>query len=120
MGYTNFRGFDFQGVGPRDKKTKDPLNGTKMWRQVTEIKFPSGLPDDWKISASIFNELGCLWQPGQKNSDTIDSKKMRASVGAGILWTSPFGPIGMSYSVPYRRHKYDEQRHFQLQFSNIF
>jgi outer membrane protein insertion porin family len=120
MGYTNFRGFDFQGIGPRDKKTGDPLNGTRMWRQVTEIKFPSGLPDDWKINASVFNEFGCLWQPGQKDSNTQDSKKMRASFGAGILWTSPFGPIGISYAVPYRSQKYDESRRLQLQFSNIF
>lgn len=120
MGYDSFRGFDFQGIGPRDKITGDPLNGTKMWRNVIEIKFPSGLPDDWKINASVFHELGALWKPGQKNSNTLDSRKMRASAGAGILWASPFGPIGMSYSWPYRRQKYDEQRQLQLQFSNIF
>ena len=120
MGYDSFRGFDFQGVGPRDKKTGDPLNGTKMWRNVIEIKFPSGLPDDWKINASVFNELGCLWKPGQKDENTLDSKKMRASAGLGILWASPFGPIGMSYSWPYLRNKYDDARRMQLQFSNIF
>ncbi len=120
MGYDSFRGFDFQGIGPRDKATGDPLNGTRMWRQVTEIKFPSGLPDDWKINASIFHELGSLWKPGQRDNNTLDSRKMRASAGAGILWASPFGPIGMSYSWPYRRQKYDEKRQLQLQFSNIF
>ncbi len=120
MGYTNFRGFDFQGIGPRDKLTGDPLGGTKMWRNVVEIKFPSGLPDDWKINASVFNELGCLWHPGQKDKNTVDDRKMRASAGVGILWTSPFGPIGISYSIPYKRQKYDEKRPFQLQFSNIF
>ena len=120
MGYTNFRGFDFQGVGPRDGKTGDPLNGTRVWRNVVEIKFPSGLPDDWKINMSVFNELGCLWEPGQKNRDTQDSRKLRASAGVGILWSSPFGPIGMSYSVPYRYQKFDQKRQFQIQFSNIF
>lgn len=120
MGYTNFRGFDFQGIGPRDSKTGDPLNGTRMWRNVVEIKFPSGLPDDWKINASVFNELGCLWQPGQKDSNTKDSRKLRASVGTGILWTSPFGPIGMSYSIPYKYQKFDQKRQFQIQFSNMF
>jgi len=78
------------------------------------------LPDDWKINASVFNELGCLWEPGQKDANTLDSKKMRASAGLGILWTSPFGPIGMSYSWPYLRNKYDDARRMQLQFSNIF
>lgn len=120
MGYDTFRGFDFQGIGPRDKKTGDPLNGTRMWRNVIEIKFPSGLPDDWKVNASVFHELGSLWKPGQKDNNTLDSKSVRASVGAGILWASPFGPIGMSYSFPYRREKYDESRRMQLQFSNIF
>lgn len=120
MGYNNFRGFDFQGIGPRDKRTTDPLNGTRMWRNVVEIQFPSGLPDDWKINASVFNELGCLWKPGQKDGDTLDSKRMRASAGVGLLWASPFGPIGVSYSFPYRREKYDDQRRLQLQFSNIF
>ncbi|MCE2715855.1 MAG: outer membrane protein assembly factor BamA [Pseudomonadota bacterium] len=120
MGYDSFRGFDFQGVGPRDKKTGDPLNGTRMWRNVVEIKFPSGLPDDWKINASVFHELGALWKPGERDRDTQDSQSMRASAGGGVLWTSPFGPIGMSYSFPYRRQKYDVARRFQLQFSNIF
>ncbi len=91
-----------------------------MWRAVVELKFPSGLPDDWKINASVFNEFGCLWQPGQKDKDTIDDKKMRASAGVSILWTSPFGPIGISYAIPYRHQKYDDQRRLQLQFSNIF
>ena len=120
LGYTSFRGFDFQGIGPRDEKTKDALNGTKFWRATVEIKFPSGLPDDWKISANVFNDFGCLWAPGQKDSNTISDTKMRASAGAGILWASPFGPIGITYAWPYMRQKYDEKRFIQLQFSNIF
>jgi outer membrane protein insertion porin family len=120
MGYTNLRGFDFQGVGPRDKTTKDALNGTRMWRASVEIKFPSGLPDDWKISASVFNDWGCLWEPGQKDSNTQSDTKIRAAAGAGILWASPFGPLGLTYAIPYMSQKYDERRSIQLQFSNIF
>jgi len=120
MGYTNFRGFEFQGVGPRDNATKDPLNGTKMWSATVEIKFPSGLPDDWKISANVFNDFGSLWDPGQKDSNTLNDRKMRASAGAGILWASPFGPIGVTYAVPYLSQKYDEKRNIQLQFQNMF
>lgn len=120
MGYTNLRGFDFQGIGPRDKATRDPLNGTRMWRASVELKFPSGLPEDWKISASVFNDWGCLWAPGQKDSNTQDDRKIRAAAGVGVLWTSPFGPIGVTYAVPYMSQKYDEKRSVQLQFSNLF
>ncbi len=120
MGYTDLRGFDFQGVGPRDKVTKDPLNGTRMWRASVELKFPSGLPDDWKISGSIFNDWGCLWDPGQTDANSVSDRKIRAAAGVGILWTSPFGPIGVTYAVPYMSQKYDEKRPIQLQFSNMF
>jgi len=120
MGYTNLRGFDFQGIGPRDQVTKDPLNGTRMWRASVELKFPSGLPDDWKISANIFNDWGCLWEPGQKDSNSQVDTKVRAAAGVGVLWASPFGPIGLTYAIPYMYQKYDEKRSVQLQFSNMF
>ncbi len=120
MGYTNFRGFDFQGIGPRDARTGDPLNGTRMWRATFEIKFPSGLPEEWKINAAVFNDFGALWQPGQKDRNTQDSKKMRAAAGGAIYWSSPFGPIGIVYSHPYKKEKFDQSKQFQFLFSNIF
>ncbi len=120
LGYDSLRGFDYRGVGPRDGKTFDALNGTRMWRVSAELKVPLGLPDDWGVNGVLFHDMGCVWKAGQRNQHTLDDKKVRMAYGAGIKWRSPFGPIGFSYAVPYKKSPYDDARRIQLQFSNMF
>ena len=36
-----------------------------------------------------------------------DSGAIRASVGVGLIWNSPFGPLRFDYSFPLMKQSYD-------------
>ncbi|SCB54344.1 Beta-barrel assembly machine subunit BamA [Bradyrhizobium shewense] len=80
-------------------------------------------PTTW----SVTNELttpgnsGCI--PSTINPPTAgtctglvydDSKVIRSSVGVGLIWQSPFGPLRFDYAVPLSKGKYDRTQEFRF------
>lgn len=132
MGGESLRGFDFDGIGPRDMATtdKDCIRGTRMYRGSAEVKLPIGAPKEWGLFGTLFIDVGASWKPGQsrvsplpsgsKMPQILDSKAPRVSAGPGILWTSPFGPIGIFYAVPIKKKSFDQTRRFFISFSSRF
>jgi outer membrane protein insertion porin family len=121
LGANSFRGFEYGGIGPRDSRTDDSLGGTRYWTSTVEVVFPLGLPSEFGISGAVFSDIGSVWRVGAKKDDPLkpgttrailyDDHKIRASVGAGVSWDSPFGPISIDYARTVRRQKRDvEQR----------
>ena len=43
-----------------------------------------------------------------------DSKVIRSSVGVGLIWASPFGPLRFDYAVPLTKGKYDTVQQFRF------
>jgi outer membrane protein insertion porin family len=43
-----------------------------------------------------------------------DSKVIRSSVGVGLIWQSPFGPLRFDYAVPLTKGKYDRTQEFRF------
>ena len=43
-----------------------------------------------------------------------DSKLIRTSVGAGIVWESPFGPLRFDYAIPLTKESYDIVQEFRF------
>ena len=70
------------------------------------------IPKDIGIKGAIFADVGSVWNyQGPENwplpggtGEILDvgSRGMviRSSVGAGLIWTSPFGPLRFDYAVP--------------------
>ena len=50
----------------------------------------------------------------------FDNKKIRQSVGLGISFVTPFGPIKLTYAVPVRKGKYDESQRFLINMGTTF
>ena len=44
----------------------------------------------------------------------------RASVGAGLIWASPFGPLRVDYAVPVLKEDTDEVQNFNFGISTRF
>lgn len=112
LGYDTFRGFSYGGVGPRDVHTKDPLGGTKYWRGSVEALFPIGLPNEFGVKGAVFSDFGSLWHATKRARNLVkvhDKRSIRMSIGAGIAWDSPFGPIRIDYAIPIRKEKFDEE-----------
>jgi len=43
-----------------------------------------------------------------------ESAAVRASVGAGIIWNSPFGPLRFDYAFPLLKQSYDRVQQFRF------
>ncbi|MET4217702.1 outer membrane protein insertion porin family [Bradyrhizobium sp. LB14.3] len=43
-----------------------------------------------------------------------DSKVIRSSVGVGLIWQSPFGPLRFDYALPLSKGKYDRTQEFRF------
>lgn len=115
LGGDSFRGFQYGGLGPRDKKPSpkdgDPLGGTRFWMGTIEALFPIGLPNEFGIKGAAFTDIGSVWQVARNKktntSAVLDSKAPRASVGAGIAWNSPFGPLRLDYAIAVKKANFD-------------
>jgi outer membrane protein insertion porin family len=115
MGPNLVRGFASAGIGPRDLTPGtnfDALGGTMYWGTTAELQFPIfGMPKDIGVRFAVFADAGSLWDyqgPSQLQLQTLfagqtitpsdNDMHVRASIGAGILWDSPFGPLRLDYA----------------------
>lgn len=123
LGDSSLRGFEYGGVGPRDKVTHEGLGGQKYYSLSTELNFPLGLPEEFNVIGALFADAGALWDVDSKAS-TIqgihNDKSLRASVGFGFLWITRIAPIRMDWGFPVKKEHYDEKKTFHLRFSTHF
>ncbi|MGJ4941058.1 outer membrane protein assembly factor BamA [Bradyrhizobium sp. HKCCYLS1011] len=137
MGANLVRGFASNGIGPRDMTyinfgaTGDSLGGTKYWGASAELQMPFWfLPKEVGLKGAVYADAGSLWgyqgptswaATGEVNSAACkcglqydDSKVVRTSVGVGLIWASPFGPLRFDYAVPLTKGKYDIVQEFRF------
>lgn len=123
LGGSTLRGFESAGIGPRDLTTNDSLGGNVFYRGSVELSFPIGLPEEMGIKGHTFSDIGSIWEvdttPGL-NANIVDENSLRAAVGAGISWRSPFGPIRVDAAVPVAKEDYDEDEVFRFNFGTRF
>ena len=116
LGGNNLRGFEYAGVGARDKKTGDALGGNWTLYGGSELSFPIGL-DELGVRGRTFFDIGMLGRPDDINKKDVDySSKPRASVGFGFEWTSPMGRIDLDFGFPVMKEDYDEREVFRINF----
>ncbi len=120
LGGTSFRGFQPYGVGPHDSITADALGGNVYYTVTPELSFPLGLPDDLGFHGSLFADAGSLWKVQETGSNVDDPQSLRLSVGVGISWASPFGPIRVNLADAVLKDKFDSTQIFQFDFGTKF
>jgi outer membrane protein insertion porin family len=139
MGPNLVRGFAPNGIGPRDISVYnlsgvggDALGGTKYWGASVELQMPFWfLPKEVGLKGAVYADAGSLWDykgpttyalTGEIPSATCpacgmqfdDTNKVRTSVGVGLIWASPFGPLRFDYAVPITKGKYDRVQEFRF------
>lgn len=120
VGGANLRGFKAAGVGPRDTVTEDSMGGNVFAVGSTELSFPLGLPEEYQIRGRIFSDFGTLYNSDLKGPNIVDEAKLRMSVGGGMTWRSPFGPLAVDLAVPVVKEEYDESELFRLSVGTRF
>jgi outer membrane protein insertion porin family len=115
------RGFAPNGFGPRDitpGTTMDNIGGNMYWTMSAELEAPvPGVPSDANLRVALFSDVGSLWATGASSATSLaslspsqqiaNSQALRASVGTGLIWNSPFGPLEVDYAYPFAKEPYD-------------
>jgi len=124
--------------------TGDALGGTKYWGASMELQMPFWfLPKEVGLKGSVYADAGGLYdykgptswaQTGEVNvagcvPPTIrpnittgtctglnydSGNVVRTSVGVGLIWASPFGPLRFDYAVPLTKGQYDRVQQFKF------
>ncbi|MBB1599199.1 outer membrane protein assembly factor BamA [Variovorax sp. UMC13] len=110
-GLGSIRGFEQNSLGPRDGITQAALGGTKKAIFNAELSTPfPGAGNDRTLRLYGFFDAGNVFTERTTQSDLqwSSQKKLRASVGLGISWISPLGPLRIAYAKPVRSQKEDD------------
>ena len=114
-GINSVRGFGSNSLGPRDVKDNNPLGGTASFAASAEILFPlPGTGNDKTVRAFLFADAGNVFD------NRIDFGELRYSVGAGINWLSPVGPLKLSLGYPVKRKPGDDTQRVQFEIGTAF
>jgi outer membrane protein insertion porin family len=81
-------------------------------------------PTSWAATGEV-NTPGCIKPTAATatvpaNAGTCtglvfdDSSKVRSSVGVGLVWASPFGPLRFDYAVPLTKGQFDRTQEFRF------
>jgi len=122
VGGSNLRGFERAGIGPRDANG-DALGGNRYAVGSVELTFPLGLPEELGLKGRAFGDVGTLGEvdidpgPGEVINDT---ESLRASLGVGLSWASPFGPVRLDLAYPVLEEDFDKTENFRFSFGTRF
>ena len=110
------RGFDTYGAGPRNSRTSY-IGGNNLI--VSKLDFSRELTrnSDFPFYINVFNDYGLLWE--NKTKPTNSDNSLRSSVGFGLKYYSPLGPVGLSWAFPLMDEDYDIKRMFLFSIGNI-
>ncbi|MBB3591363.1 outer membrane protein insertion porin family [Rhizobium sp. BK529] len=122
---SDIRGFENKGIGPRITNPDDPLGGTTYFTASAEATFPMpGFPRDFNLRGAVFADAGTLFGNDVEllGSDTAEGTdaQLRASVGLGLIWQSPFGALRVDYAIPVVKEDFDKTQRFKFGINNQF
>ena len=120
LGGDSLRGFEPGGVGPRDSDTDDSLGGNFFYAATAELYFPLGIAKEFGITGRTFTEIGSLYSIDVSGPTLLDEASPRLSVGAGISWNSPFGPIRLDLAQALVKETFDKEQLFRFSFGTRF
>ncbi len=90
-GMNSVRGYDWRDISPRDPVTGDQIGGNKMVQFNVEFLFP--VVTKAGLMGLLFYDTGNAYN----NGESVDFGDLKKSVGYGIRWYSPVGPIRLEY-----------------------
>jgi len=131
LGGETLRGFDIAGVGSRNWAYQTySLGGLWKLNGSTQLNFPIFIPDEYQIKGFVFADYGILGKPPRQENmychpylgchDNYIDDDIRTSVGVGIYWNTPMGPMNFSWGWPLKLNKYDQEQRFLLSFETQF
>lgn len=115
-GLGSVRGFEQGTLGSRDV-TGAFIGGAKKVGFNAELLAPfPGAGNDRTLRVFGFVDVGNVYGEAEK----VDFANMRASVGVGLSWLSPVGPLRIAFANPVRKFSGDKIQKVQFQIGTSF
>ena len=114
---SRLRGFERGKLGPKDGS--DFIGGNYL----TAINFTSTIPKLLENAQNMdfvaFVDAANIW--GIDYDSTLDEKNdIRSSIGIGLNWTTPIGPLSFSYAEPITKNSSDIIEKFRFNLGTTF
>jgi outer membrane protein insertion porin family len=119
---TLVRGFESRGLGPRLPGTNEMVGVTAYAGISAEIEFPVPvLPASYGLSAAVWADAAWIDGYGGSVTPTAGSTDdpLKASVGASLIWDSPFGPLRGDFAYVLNKATDDRTQVFQLTMKSL-
>jgi outer membrane protein insertion porin family len=115
-GLGSVRGFEQGTLGPRDV-TGSSIGGPKKITLNAEVIAPfPGAGNDRTLRLFGFFDVGNVFGEDEK----VRLGDLRASVGLGVSWLSPIGPLRLAVAQPVRKFAGDRIQRLQFQIGTSF
>lgn len=113
-GIDSIRGYKYGDVSPRDPETEERIGGTRMFYLQLENIFP--LIRSINLNGVVFLDMGSVWdmKTGFKSSE------IRKSIGLGIRWISPLGPLRIEWGYNLDKKPKEDSSNFNFQVGGSF
>lgn len=113
-GLGSVRGYEYGDISPRDPETGEKIGGTRKFYLQAETIFP--LIKTINLNGVIFFDMGNAWD---KRSG-FQSSDLRKSIGLGLRWLSPLGPLRIEWGYNIDKKPGDKSSSFNFQIGGSF
>lgn len=119
-GLGSVRGFEQGSLGPQDA-TGTIVGGTRKLNLNAELLAPfPGAGNDRTLRMYAFLDVGSVAGPDGGLAINENANSLRSSVGVGISWISPVGPLRLAIAKPIRKFDGDKIQTLQFQIGTTF
>lgn len=149
-GYGSVRGYEASTLGPQSQaytalkanqryargEEIGGIGGNALVTFGAELILPVPFKGDWanQVRPVIFFDAGQVYDTSKLDNETVNvldvsnnnltyiqqDSELRYSVGAGVTWYTPIGPISISYANPLNDKKDDQTEKIQFQIGSVF
>ncbi len=110
------RGFVGGKVGPKDGN--DFIGGNYYSIINLNSTLPQILPNSQDIEIGTFLDIANLWGVDDESLD--DGSQIRSSIGIGVDWFTPVGPLSFSLAQPLSKKSTDKTETFRFNLGTTF
>ena len=113
----NLRGFEKGKIGPKDGK--DFIGGNYASSVNISSTLPQILENSENIDFLFFIDAANVWGVDY-DSSINDNSKIRSSIGIGIDWMTPIGPLNFTFAEPISKSNTDITESFRFNLGTTF
>jgi len=114
---SNLRGFEYGKVGPKDGS--DFVGGNYISTLNLQSNLPYLFENAQNLDMLLFFDAANIWGVDY-DSSIDDSNKIRSSIGVGLDWFTPIGPVNFSLSEVLSKGDSDVTESFRFNIGTTF